>query len=366
MNVATAIATAAKPDAELATHVVRTALERAGLDFARGVLLFLTTDFAHNAHAAVVAAQRAANCLQVTGCTAPGILTEEDWVLDRPGACAMVFGEGYDLGLTHGSSADSQPPILTLSTPSATAGWLEGGPPRYGMLSTDNSARGDGRLWSHGKMSTDGRCVSALPGARVVIGVSRGVHALGPAQAVEAVDGLDLQKLGKHLAYDALLRALPVELRDSDNLPFHLLAAALVLGDPQGALEEGRYTMVPLIAANHDERSITLAAQVAIGDFIFWTLRKADAAERDMQAVAEHLAQELQEEPDFGLMFSCLGRGPYFFGGEDRDLAAVKARFPGLALIGGYGSGQIAPLFNSNRVLNNTVLLALFRSRSHV
>jgi len=367
MNVATALATAAKPDPELAAEVVRTALDRAELNLARGVLLFLTADFAHNTHAAVVAAQRAANCLQVTGCTAPGILTEEDWVLDRPAACAMVFGEGYDFGLTHGTAADPQPPILTLATPTAaTAGWLEGGPSRYGMLSTDNSAHGDGRLWSHGKISADGRCESALPGARTVIGVSRGVHALGPAQAVDAVHGLDLQKLGKHRAFDALMRALPAELRTSDTLPFHLLAAAVVSGDPRGAQEEGRYTLVPLIAANHDERSIALAAQVEVGDFIFWTLREAGAAERDMQAVAGRLAEELKDEPEFGLLFSCLGRGPYFFGGEDRDLAAVKARFPGLPLIGAYGSGQIAPLFDGNRVVHNAALLALFRSRSHV
>ncbi len=367
MNVATALATAATPDPELAANVVREALDRAGLDIARGVLLFLTTDFAHNAHAAVVAVQRAANCLQVTGCTAPGILTEEDWVLDRPAACAMVFGEGYDFGLTHGSEADRAPPILTLATPTAaTASWLQGGPPRYGMLSTDNSAHGDGRLWSHGKMAADGRCESALPGAHAVIGLSRGVHALGQAQRIEAVHGLDLQRLGGHRAFDALMRALPTDLRASDPLPFHLLAAAVISGDPQDALEEGRYALVPLIGANHDERSIALAAQVAVGDFIFWTLREADAAERDMQSVANRLADDLQEEPDFGLLFSCLGRGPYFFGGEDRDLAAVKARFPGLPLIGAYGSGQIAPLFDGNRVVHNAALLTLFRSRSRV
>ena len=37
------------------------------------------------------AAARAGGCLQVVGCTGAGILTEEEWVLDSPGAAALVL-----------------------------------------------------------------------------------------------------------------------------------------------------------------------------------------------------------------------------------------------------------------------------------
>jgi small ligand-binding sensory domain FIST len=57
-----------------------------------------------------------------------------------------------------------------------------------------------------------------------------------------------------------------------------------------------------------------------------------------------------------------MGRGPYFFGGEDRDLAIVKERYPGLPLIGAYGGGQIAPLFDGNRVVHNAAVLGLFKA----
>jgi len=58
-------------------------------------------------------------------------------------------------------------------------------------------------------------------------------------------------------------------------------------------------------------------------------------------------------------MFSCIGRGPYFYGGEDRDLQALTSRFPGLPVLGLYGSNQIAPL-NGGRLLHNGVVTALF------
>ena len=356
-RIATALASADKADPDLAADVVRAALERAGVGIARSVLLFLSTDFVHQAHAAVLAASRAAHCLQVAGCTAPGVLTEEDWVLDRPAACAMVFGS--DCGLAAHPEAGA--PLLSLATPAtAVRSWLAGGGQRYGLLSTDNSAHGAGRIWCHGKMATDGRCETAVAGARAAIGVSRGMRILDEPRPV-ACNGRDVLKIGGHPALNSLLRALPLEMREMEKLPFHLLAAGIVRGRPEGAIEEGRFTLVPIIAASHDERSITLTLPLDDGDRVFWALRQGLAAESDMRRLADDLSGKLGGAPDFGLLCSCLGRGPYFFGGEDRDLAVVRERFPGMPLIGVYGGGQIAPLIDGNEQVHNAAVLALFR-----
>lgn len=356
IQIATALASADKADPELAADVVRAALERAGTGIARSVLLFLSADFVHLAHAAVLAASRAAHCLQVAGCTAPGVFTEEDWVLDRPAACAMVFGG--DCGLAAHPEAGA--PLLSLAAPNAaTRGWLAGGGPRYGLLSTDNTAHGAGRLWCHGKMAGDGRCETAVAGARAAIGVSRGMRILGEPRAV-VCSGRGVLKVGDRPALHTLLRELPLELRETEKLPFHLLAAGVVKGPPHGAVEAGRYELVPLLAASHDERSVTLALPLDDGDRIFWALRQGLAAENDMRRLAGELSARLGDTPGFGLLFSCLGRGPWFFGGEDRDLAVVKERFPGMPLIGAYGGGQIAPLVGGNRQVHNAAVLALF------
>ncbi|NTV94633.1 MAG: histidine kinase, partial [Thiobacillus sp.] len=63
--------------------------------------------------------------------------------------------------------------------------------------------------------------------------------------------------------------------------------------------------------------------------------------------------------PAFGLMFPCLGRGPWFYGGEDRDIQALTRRFPDMPLIGFYGNGEIAHLDGANRLLQYSVVLAL-------
>jgi small ligand-binding sensory domain FIST len=355
-RIATALASADKADPELAADVVRAALGRTGAAIARSVLLFLSTDFMHQAHAAVLAASRAAHCLQVAGCTAPGVFTDRDWVLDRPAACAMVFCD--ECGLAAHAPADA--PLLSLATPAAvTDGWLRGGGRRYGLLSTDNSAHGAGRIWCHGKMVDDGRCETVIVGARAAIGVSRGMRILG-APRPATVSGREILKTGAHAALDSLMRALPFEIRQMDRLPFHLLAAGVISGPSEHAIEEGRYSLVPLVGVNHDARSVTLATPVAGDTLVFWALRQALAAENDMRRLVDELAAALAAAPQFGLLFSCLGRGPYFFDGEERDLAVIKARFPGMPLIGAYGGGQIAPLFDGNRQVHNSAVLALF------
>ena len=95
--VATALIRGLDPLPELAVSAVSLALERARLAHPHSVVLFLSSEFVHSAHGALAAASRAANCLNVRGCTAPGLLTEQDASIDEPAACAMVIGEGLSL-----------------------------------------------------------------------------------------------------------------------------------------------------------------------------------------------------------------------------------------------------------------------------
>jgi small ligand-binding sensory domain FIST len=65
-------------------------------------------------------------------------------------------------------------------------------------------------------------------------------------------------------------------------------------------------------------------------------------------------------EPEFALLFSCLGRGPYFYNGFDQDLALIKTLFPNLPIIGFYGNGEIAPINGINELLQYSAVLGLF------
>jgi small ligand-binding sensory domain FIST len=72
------------------------------------------------------------------------------------------------------------------------------------------------------------------------------------------------------------------------------------------------------------------------------------------------LSNQLAHGPAFACMFSCLARGPYYYGGNDEDLSLLKSQFPDMPIIGFYGNGQIAPIMGKNTLLQHSIVLALF------
>jgi len=338
VKVASSLASGPHPLPELAATAVRRALARAGLARADSVLLFLTRDFARHVQPALVAAARAAGSLQVSGCTAYGLLTEDGWLLDQSGAAALVVGETEMAGA---------PGALLLSfSGHGTLPWgWQSGAPRAGLLDSDAAA------WAHGRLVEDSCAEARLPGLRARIACSTGLRLLGEPLTVDAASGYDLQRCGGLPAGASLQRHLPPELRQ--NPPLHRLVVVLDAGVPG----------IPILGLNGDG-SLNLAAALTPGTRMHWAIRQPLAAEQDMRQ-ALSVAVNPEKVPDFAVMFSCLGRGPLFYGNDDRDLLAFRERFPGVPLIGAYGSGQIAPAAGENRLFQNTVVTLLYES-AHV
>lgn len=360
MSVATHLATGAAAGEELARQAVAVAMEKAGIGIARSVVLFLTSEFARDPQPALRAAARAASCTQIVGCTAAGIFTEQEWVLDTPAAAAMVFGGDASLATLRDPRADDL--LLTLAAPNAIhTEWLAAPGRRFGGVSGDATGQGPFKVWHGGKVDQSGRCEVAICGVAAAVGASQGVRPLSrqPMEITKA-SGFDVQALLGQPALNVLAREMPLELREQDRLPLHLLMAGIAYGNPETAIRDGHFRLAPIISANPDDNSVTLSAQLAAGERLFWAIRQPLAAERDMRLTLERLRQELGRKPDFALCFPCMGRGPYFYGGVDRDLQLLQREFPGMPLIGFYGNGEFAPIDGSNQLLQYAAVVGLF------
>lgn len=360
MKVATGLATSHTASEELAYQAVSAAMDKAGLSIASSVLLFLTPEFAREPQSALRAATRAASCTQIIGCSAVGIFTEKDWVLDTPAAAAMVFGDGVSLEPAHHAQGDAQ--LLTLAAPNAIhTEWLGKPGQRFGGVSGDATGQGPFCVWQGGRVARHGRCEVAIHGAHGVVAVSQGIRSLSQQTfEITQANNFDVQILAGQPALNVLMRDLPLELRD-EKLPLHLLMAGITYGDPATAIAEGRYRSAPIIAVDPQQGSVTLSVRPENGEQLFWAIRQPLAAERDMRLMVETLQQDLQGAPDFGLCFPCMGRGPYFYGGVDLDLQILQKRFPGMPLIGFYGNGEFAPFNGSNQLFQYAAVLGLFR-----
>lgn len=365
MTIATGLATAPIAEPRLAGQAVAAAMGKAGLTIANSVLLFLTPEFARDPKSALLAASRASNCTRIIGCSAAGIFTDQDWVLDAPAAAAMVFGG--DISLAPAPQPQPDDLILSLAAPNAlNSAWISEPGRRFGGVSGDATGQGPFKVWCGGRTAESGRCETRLAGASGAVRISQGVRALSEPLVITQASGYDVISLGQQPAMNVLTRELPLDLRSEDNLPLHLLMAGIIHGDPATAIAEGRFRLAPIISANAEDRSVTLSARLTPGEQMFWAVRQPLAAERDMRLTIDRLQQELDAPPDFGLLFPCMGRGPYFYGGVDRDLDLVKQRFPGMPLIGFYGNGEIGPLDGANQLLQYAAVLGLFREARHV
>lgn len=342
MKAATALISGTQPTADLAEAAVRTALARAGLKRAEQVILFLTRDFSRQAQTAVLAAARAAGCLQISGMSASGLLNEDGWQLDQPAAAALVLSE-----------FEPQPGIgqATLSftgqsrLPYDWVGSTEHGMPRYGLLDQGASS------WQQSRLAANTCAEIRLPGLTAKPLISRGLRELGEWHTITESRAYDVLQLDRQPASDCLRRALPADERL--RLPVHQVLA-LVDADRPG---------IPVLSANADG-SLTLAEALPKGQRLRWVMRQALAAEQEMQQLMQS-AVNPKKPPIFGLMLSCIGRGPLFYGGDDLDLRAFRDAFPDTPLLGAYGTGQIVPGPTGSQLFTSAALTLLFED-SHV
>lgn len=342
-----------------AETAVRRAMDRAGLDHATSVLLFLSPDFAADPTPTLRAAARTAGCTQVFGCTGAGLLTESDWVLDAPGAAAMVFGGPVALR----PLMDDTPreAVLSVCTPQGLAAeWLDQPLRRLGAVASDVVEHGKFAVWSGGRVQASGCADARIAGARCSVTVSQGVRALTAPIEVAEANGFEVLRLGHYPALNVLVKSLPIDVQDMEHIPLHLLIGGVTFGDPDTAIPDGRYRLNNIIGADPENRSITLSQPLNPGERLFWAMRDTLVSERDMRETVRRGYARLGQLPDFALMFPCVARGPSFYGDRERDMDQLRAQFPGLPCIGFYGNGEIGPLDEENHLYHYSTVLGLF------
>lgn len=360
MKVATSIVLGKEATADLAAQAVSNAMQKTDITIASSVLLLLTSEFAGNPQPAIKAAARTANCMQVMGCSATGIFTEEDWVLDAPAAAAMVFADDVSLALPKNNTGNQ--PLLTLTAPNAiNSTWLSSGR-RYGGVSGDAIGQGPFSVWQNAKGEVAGYVEAFFSGVKVATATSHGVQLLTQPQRVQQTMQFDLIQLNNQVPLHSLQKTWKAHSKNDEPLPQHLIIA--LYADSADAIAQGRYQQTTIIHCDEESGCITLAHPLQAGQYLSWALRAKAAAEADMSLITHTLAARLSRAPDFGLLFSCLGRGPYFYNGVDRDLKVITQDFPGMPLLGFYGNGEVAHINGYNQLLPYSAVLSLFSTET--
>ncbi len=357
--IATGLARASLADPALAAHAVGQAMEQLSVSHASGVLLFLSSHFSRNAAAALLAACRQSQCLQVAGGCASGVFTEQDWIFDAPAAAAMVFSAPLQLMQAHSPEPDDV--LLSLRASQAAARGIGEVPGlRFGGVLGSGTVMTAGCVWQHGKIRSEGDCDVYLPGHRAATGISHGIRPLTHPLEITGCSAFELTGLGHEPALDSLARELPLEIRQLDRLPLHRILAAEIFGPVANAMEEGRYRLIPLVATDPQSGSVTLADPPSRGGRLFWAFRQTAAAEHSMRIALQRSGQSLGSRPDFAIMASSSARGAALYGDDDRDLKLLTLAWPGMPVIGFYGNGEFASMAGQTHLLEYACSFGLF------
>jgi hypothetical protein len=319
------------PTPELVAETLQAALHKSGTDHANSVLLFLTPHFTSKLLSVLQSATRVSRCLQVSGSIVSSLLTDEAGNQGRPACAALVFTG------THAFQTSSGP---------LCEGWFGHTPPQklesvFGALISPASGPAF-PAWRSGRLSPTQQVCINFPGMQTDGFLSQGAQALTAPLPVSEHYGQDLVALGSQRALPMLARELPVEWRALPDIPINRLAAGLVQGNPEDAIPQGRYRLLPIQGTNAVTQTVTLSETPPPRSWIFWAQMQPDHAERNLRQRLTHL-QERSIDPLFGLVVSTRLRGLSLPDQENRDLALLHKTYPGMPFIGIQADTVLSP-----------------------
>jgi small ligand-binding sensory domain FIST len=239
---------------------------------------------------------------------------------------------------------------------------LNDGNARFGGVSGDAIGQGCFAVWQDAKGEISDQAEVFFTGVKSATKASYGLKILTLPQRIEQVHGFDITQVSNKPPLTSLQKAWKACSKSNEPVPLHRVMA--IYAENSEAINNGDYMQTSPIAYDEISGSITLARPLAAGQFLSWGLRDKTAAEADMTLITHQLRQELATEPEFGLLFSSLGRGPYLYDGIDRDLKVITQQLPNMPLLGFYGNGEISSVGGENQLLPHSAVLALFAAQN--
>lgn len=356
------------------------------------LLIFATHELRDSLPDLVAAVKQGTGARRIAACTGIGVLTETGEIEEAPGAAALAFAPGSPIAFAAAPRSPDQeslrrmarslledlacvsPPAGLLLITSPQIGWPED------LIEELQAARAPlfgGGLYSPSPELTPRLIVDGDPREKMVLLV-------GFAPSLTVTHGFS-QAMSPREGTHLITRAQGPHILELDNRPARAVLEESVgseavngvlagtypifLGFPleEGAkrLDRGNYLVRNLSGIHPRTGALITTEPPRIGERLGFVVRDIEAARTDMHRMTRELASATAASPPaFGFYVDCCARGRDFYRQENVDATIIRQAFPGLPLVGFFGSYELCPVEGRQPVQAYTGVLVVVSSPS--
>jgi len=233
--------------------------------------------------------------------------------------------------------------------------------PMFGGIASAGRQAGDNRLLRNDEIRNGGVIgLSFLGRLRVETLVSQGCRPIGRPLVITGARRNVIETLGGKPAM-AAFQELAVELSDHERelIQDKGLFVGRVVSEYREHFGRGDFLVRNVIGVDQDHGMLAVSDLVRIGQTVQFHVRDAETAHEDLEMLLA--AQQFDDPPLAGMLFTCNGRGKHLFSEADHDATTIRAAMPGLPIAGFSAAGEIGPVGNSTFLHGHTASIALIR-----
>lgn len=348
------------------------------------LLVFATDHHAPHLEGLAAALREATGAAKVVACTGLGVLSEADEVEEAPGLAALAIGAGApglvvaaprqglgearDLGQDLGEQLAAHEPHAAVLLASPDVGWPED--LQTGLLTglgREVPIFGAGLSHAEGavpRVVVDGDdapvpvVALGLVGGRPDQALSAAWSPRGEVYEVTRAAGTRIHELDGRPAREVLLEAVGEKRVAAIGGPTPAVLLGLPVEEGSTDLRTGGYLIRNLVGVHPRTGALLTSSPFEAGTRLGFVIQDVDDSRAHLDRVLAELAERWADElPAWGLFFDCCARGRDFYGEEGVDTALLRARLPGLPVVGLFGAYELAPLGDGQPVHGYTGVL---------
>ncbi|MFG0329434.1 MAG: FIST N-terminal domain-containing protein [Phycisphaerales bacterium] len=233
--------------------------------------------------------------------------------------------------------------------------------PLIGGVASAGQTAGENRYIFNDTVRTGGILGVTISGSvRVDTVVSQGCRPIGKPFVVTKSRHNIIETLGGRPSLQAF-QEMVVELDDEDrDLLRKGLFVGFVVNEYQDRFGRGDFLIRNVVGVD-DKKGVLAVSDIArVGQTVQFHVRDAASALEDLEMLLA--AQQLDEPPLGGLLFTCNGRGSNLFEDDGpNDAKTIRSMLNDIPLAGFFAAGEIGPVGPVSYIHGFTASLALFR-----